>query len=175
MKLYKIHQSHNDSYTNHQMVKELFPGDGKILFQVNGDSVIVNTDIELSPEFVGDKGIEYIGQSENFISNSNDNLFFSIRLNGCKTVKNKRRSLPKNEIDEWVNIRLSDIGADILSKNIIDEGVNISFRQGSKMFNASILVVGMLRINNKEKFNNVINFGIGHSKMIGFGMMNVFH
>lgn len=177
MKIYKIHQSYSDSYTNHQLVKELFPGEGRVLFQVNGPKITVLTETDLDPKFADEPGIEYIGDSDNYLSNidSDVGIPFSIRLNGCKTVKHKRKSLPKEEIDEWVNVRLSDIGIDVVDKKIIDEGVNITYRQKEKMYHASLLVQGLLKINDLNLFKDVLFNGIGHGKMLGFGLVNIFH
>ncbi|MEY2703609.1 MAG: hypothetical protein RLY43_2248, partial [Bacteroidota bacterium] len=121
MNIFIIHQSHNDSYKNHQMVKELFPGDGKVLFQKLGNKITVLTDIPLAPEFKDNFEIENRGN----VKQPADCIPFSIRLNPVKANKRKRYPIREEEIEEWVNNKLSNLGFEILYKTISKEGIDI--------------------------------------------------
>lgn len=43
MNVYRIYKTYNDNYVNHQMLKEIFPENGKLLFQNCGNYLMVVT------------------------------------------------------------------------------------------------------------------------------------
>lgn len=174
MKVYKIHRAYEDNYKNHQMLKEIFPGEGKLLYQRSGSKMIVLTDICIVKKFSESFEIEYIYDTKDVVTDTNGSMIFSIRLNAVKSNQRKRFSLHREELDQWVDNKLSGIGITVRTRSIIDEGTKVSNRGDMKCFHSSILVNGMLDIDDVDKFLQVIHNGIGHGKAFGFGMMNIF-
>jgi hypothetical protein len=172
MNIYIIHQSLSDNYKNHQMLKELFPGEGKLLYQNKGSKLIVATTISLDPKFENEFNIEFFGKSNDLINKLNGEVLFSIRLNSVKGNKSKRFTLHKDQLPEWVDNKLSSLG--ICYKTIKDEGVIMSIRKGEKCYHSSVLVTGFLKTDDKEMLGNIVNNGIGHGKAFGFGLLNIF-
>lgn len=174
MNVYSIGLSCDDSYKNHQMVKELFPGNGTVLFQSTGSKLIVVTSIALDSKFKDDLRIEKI----NFNLEIDEIIPFSIRLNSAKNYKvngkRKRRGLHLDELDNWVDSKLSNVGAQILSREIRSEGTMMSLRKNKKCWHSSVLVFGTMKITDLNTFENVFENGIGYSKSFGFGMFNIF-
>lgn len=174
MKIYNIHSAWEDNYKNHQMVKEIFPGVGKILFQKVGSRLVVVTDLNINPRFIDQFEIQYQTTTEEYLSKISGVIQFSIRINAVKSNKKKRFSIYRAELPEWVDSKLSMIGADIKSKAIVDEGTIVSDRNGMKCYHSSVLAIGFLEITDLELFSNIVHTGIGHGKSFGFGLMNVF-
>jgi CRISPR system Cascade subunit CasE len=172
--IYNIYSVWEDSYKNHQMVKEIFPGIGKLLFQKVGSRLVVVTDLNIDPKFMDRFEIEFQTTTEEYLSNISGDIQFSIRINAVKSNKKKRFPIYRTELPEWINQKLSVIGADIRSKAIVDEGTIVSDRNGIKCFHSSVLVIGFLNIIDIDIFSNVVHTGIGHGKAFGFGLMNIF-
>jgi CRISPR-associated protein Cas6/Cse3/CasE subtype I-E len=172
MNVYTIHQSLSDNYKNHQMLKELFPGEGKLLYQNKGSKLIVATDIKLDPRFENEFNIEFFVKSNELINSLDGECLFSIRLNAVKSNKSKRFSIHRDQLNGWVDKKLE--GLDISYKTIKDEGIVVSDRKGKKCYHSSVLVTGFLKVGNKDVLNNIINNGIGHGKAFGFGLLNIF-
>jgi CRISPR system Cascade subunit CasE len=173
MKLYKINQASYNNYENHQMLKEMFEGNGNVLYQNNGTSLTVLSNIELNPAYRNHIGIECVDSIRNILT-KRDSFAFSIRLNCAKHVKGKHVGVLKDDMDDWICSKLSDIGAEITSKSFNVEGNIQSVRKGINVTHSSVLVFGMLAIIDQDKFEETLTNGIGRAKAFGFGMLNIF-
>jgi hypothetical protein len=149
------------------MLKELFPN-GKVLFQNQGTKLFVIAEHE---SLVDDFSIEKIGNTNDIEGNC---FSFSIRLNAVKSNGRKRYTIYPHLIEEFVNTKLNNIGAKIVSKSIVNEGVIISNKGNMKCSHSSVFVSGKLVVENKDKFFNCLHFGIGKAKGFGFGLLNIF-
>jgi CRISPR-associated protein Cas6/Cse3/CasE subtype I-E len=174
MKLYHIHKCHNDSYLNHQLIKELFPNEGKILIHNLNNKLLILSDIEIAKEYKNCFHISYIKDVDNNSFSINEQLPFSIRLNSSKMKYGKRFSVPLNELEQWCDNKLSNIGATIIVRQINNEGLIQSKRKNQICSHSSVFIQGMLQITNNKQFFNTIYQGIGHAKAFGFGLLNVF-
>ena len=175
MNIYKIHQSYNNNYTNHQMLKELFEGDGKILWQKVGDSITALTDINVSEKFKDEIGIENIGNVGNYLTHIlNSTVDFSIRINNCKN-KNGKHIAVTDDLDAWVDNKLSNTGCDVINKHITNEGIVTSLKNDQRIYHASLLVYGKMLVKDTAALLNTIENGIGRGKAFGFGMLNIFN
>lgn len=174
MKVYIIYRVYDDNYKNHQMVKEIFPGEGKLLFQRIGSRLVVETDLEIDQRFVDSFQIQFLKTTEQALANISSEVQFSIRLNAVKSNKKRRFAIYRNELQDWVDSKLSDIGAEVISRAVIDEGTVASDRRGMKCFHSSVFVTGFLKVIDLDKFAVVVHTGIGHGKSFGFGLLNVF-
>jgi hypothetical protein len=174
MKVYIIHRAYEDGYKNHQMAKEIFPGDGKLLFQKVGARLVVETDLEIDPKFADNFEIQFAKTTDQALSSLSGDVQFAIRLNAVKSNKRRRFPVYRDRLHAWVDGKLSGIGADIRSKVVIDEGTMVSDRKGMKCCHSSVFVTGFLNVTDLERFASVVHTGIGHGKAFGFGLMNVF-
>jgi CRISPR system Cascade subunit CasE len=175
MEIYQIHQSYENNYRNHQMLKELFPGEGRVLFHKNKNKIMALSSIELDEKFKGDIGIDHIGNAVNYIDNIKEKeVQFSIRLNGCKQVKGKALTLLKSDIEPWVDSKLSKCGIDVTSRFIKDEGIFLSLKNDQCIYHASLFVCGTLKIVDEDLFKNFAINGIGRGRAFGFGLLNVY-
>lgn len=174
MKVYIIHRAHEDNYKNHQMAKEIFPGGGKLLFQKVGARLVVETDLDIDPKFADNFEIQFIKTTEQILSSISGDVQFAIRLNAVKSNKKRRFSIYRDLLHTWVDGKLSNIGAEIRSKVVIDEGTMVSDRKGMRCCHSSVFVTGFLNVTDLDRFANVVHTGIGHGKAFGFGLMNIF-
>jgi len=174
MNIYTVFRAFDDNYKNHQMLKEIFPGSGKLLFQKNGSRLLVETDIVIDKRFSDSFDVEIMAESEGVLESLPEVVMFSIRLNAVKANGRKRFPVLRTNLSNWVSDKLSNIGAEIYSMKIIDEGMLVSYRQEVPCYHSSALVIGTLNIINVDEFAKVVHQGIGHGKAFGFGLMNVF-
>lgn len=176
MNVYRIYKTYNDNYVNHQMLKEIFPENGKLLFQNCGNYLMVVTAISVNDKFKDDIMIEHVGSVGKLLKYNKYN--FSIRLNSVKecgkNYKNKRLPINIDEIDSFVNKKLTNIGANVKINKINKEGIVKSIRKGIVIPNASVFITGSLDVTDRKKFINTIENGIGYGKVFGFGLLNVF-
>ncbi len=173
MNIYNIHTIYNDNYFNHQMLKEIFPGEGKLLFQRQGSILYVLTNLEIDLKYQDDFRIDKIGNTSKYLK-FNIPLNFSIRLNAVKSNKRKRYTIHPEMVETFVDTKLGNIGVEVKHRMIINEGVLISERNGEKCSHSSVLVVGSLVIKDLDEFSKVLYTGIGKAKGFGFGLMNIF-
>lgn len=171
MYIYKIHKSFDDVYKAHCVLRSIFPGTGKLLYQGFGSSLLV-----LAEDKTEHNGVlvEECGSADEILNRLDDVVMFSVRLNAVKANKRKRYALDREQSNPWVRNKLSGLGFDILDLTIKDEGMVVSERRGSKCYHSSLFVAGLLNITNRDVFNSAVKNGIGHGKAFGFGLLNVF-
>jgi CRISPR system Cascade subunit CasE len=171
MNLYKIHKAFANPYQNHQALKNLFLGEGRVLFQNLGSSLLVLSQIKLSDEYRNNFLIDFL-DIDNCLNG--DIMNFSIRLNACKGSQGKRYTLKEDEFERWVDWKMGQAGVSLVKKSIHNEGVIVSDRQGGHCYHASLFVSGILKVEDRVLFSKSVELGIGHGKAFGFGLLNVF-
>ena len=174
MNVYLIHSCYDDNYLNHQMLKEIFPENGKLLYQRNGSSLLVLTNISIIEKFKGDFSIQKMGKLEDFFDRLGENNLFSLRLNAVKANRRKKFSLYDEEVDDWVTKKLENIGLEIINCINTREGVLRSKRKGDYCYHNSVLVNGVMKIRDIERFEEAVRNGVGKGKAFGFGLVNIF-
>jgi CRISPR-associated protein Cas6/Cse3/CasE subtype I-E len=158
-----------DDYQQHQAIRNIFPGDQKILFQSHDAGVLVLSDKK--PE-----AIDVSVMDVNVSSYENGGKYaFTIRLNPVKRDINtkKRVAIEADMVKAWIRKQLSSAGVDVIFQ-YVREGTRRSFRQGKKVSLVSVLCFGVLTIKDADTFQKALVSGIGHGKGFGFGMLNVF-
>lgn len=166
MYLTKIQSIKGDDYYKHQIIKNLFSGDQKVLFQENDSGITVvsekssgsdSTTIDLSSYSVGGKHP------------------FTLRLNPAKRdMKTKKRvAIEAQLVKGWVlkQLKAAGIEADF---QYLREGIRRSAKQGKTVSFSSVLCFGVLTITDLNLFQEALKNGIGHGKGFGFGLINVF-
>jgi len=175
MKVYKIYQLHDDNYNNHKMLKEIFPGEGKLLYENCGNHLCVLTAINIGSEFSDDFSIQFVGELDSFIK---DEISFSIRLNTCKrggkNFPNKKFALLPADVSDYVKRKIGNIGCDLIIDNIKNEKTKVSFKRGIAISHASSYVVGQFRLHDASLFKKSLLEGFGSGKAFGFGLLNIF-
>lgn len=174
MRAYILHKSFSDNYKNHQMVKEVFPGDGKVLFQNNGSKLLILSEANLDSKFSDSILLEDLGDVEQYIDRCEDECTVSIRLNPVKANKRKKFPIRSDELDDWIKKKFQEVGLDILEANIINEGVVVSERHGEFCYHSSTLVQARCKVLDRRAFSEAVRNGIGKGKAFGFGALNIF-
>jgi hypothetical protein len=158
MKLYKTRWTFSDSYHCHQFLKEVFPGECKVLFQRSH-----NTTLVLASNFATtSSALTFIGPLDSCLvlppeaTLAKKELAFSIRLNPVKAVQRKKYALDPALIPDWVDSKLSNIGCSILRRVIQNEGTVRSLRKGEVCAHASVLVLGTLLVSDFDLFLTAI-------------------
>jgi CRISPR-associated protein Cas6/Cse3/CasE subtype I-E len=158
-----------DSYRKHQVIRQMFPGDQRVLFQKNDEGILVLSDLSSVTEGLDSKELDTSSYK------NGGQYAFSLRLNPVKRdIKTRKRvALDPDQVKGWVTKQLSSVGIDS-NFQYIREGVQRSDRQGKAISLVSILVFGVLTIKDDLLFYKALRGGIGHGKGLGFGFLNVF-
>ncbi|MEN6624249.1 MAG: type I-E CRISPR-associated protein Cas6/Cse3/CasE [Smithella sp.] len=154
----------------HQKLKIIFDG-ANVLFQRGQFEIIVMSDrvpvIRDMPMIV--KMID--GEMTSIDKGSK--FSFTIRLNPVKTKNGKRHPIEQNRLKEWINNKLASAGMD--TEFVYNyEGLRISRKKDFIITLASVYAVGMCEVIDALRFKESLYCGIGHSKGLGFGMLNIF-
>lgn len=172
--LTRIYGIVGDDYQAHQKLKNIFDQD-EILFQRGKFETVVLSIKE--PE------INYPSLVTKHISTFLDEIdygsefLFTARLNPVVTKqvneKGKRYPVEKSRLREWIKNKLEVAG---VSAEFIysTEGPRISMKKEHKITLSSVFVTGMCQVKDIDRFKTALTKGIGHSKGLGFGMLNVF-
>ncbi len=168
--LIRIGDETGDDYKTHQKLKKIFDG-ANILFQRGQFEIIVMSDqapaVRNTPMTVkmiaGD--IASIDKGSEFP--------FTIRLNPVKTKEGRRHPIERNKLKEWINGKLASAGMD--TEFVYHyEGLRISRKKDFIITLASVYAVGICEVTDALRFKESLSAGIGHSKGLGFGMINIF-
>lgn len=168
MFLTKVPDPGLDDYQTHKYLMEKFNGD-RILFQRRGFEVHVLSRFPYESSRDVSSILESLAVG--------DELLFSLRVNPVVTRlidgKKRRVAIPLAELPKWI--------ADCCMKHGFEaeftarrEGSRISRKAGHKITLFSILVTGVLTIRDLNMFQKTVKTGIGHSKGLGFGLLNIF-
>ena len=163
-----------DDYQVHQKLKNIFDEDD-ILFQRGKFETVVLSNkapVILHPPMVTKQISDFLDSIDN-----GSELLFTIRLNPVVTkkidAKGKRYPIEKNRLRDWINNKLE--GAGMIAEFIYNtEGARICLKKQHKITLSSVFVTGMCQIKNITCFKGALTKGIGHSKGLGFGMLNIF-
>jgi CRISPR-associated protein Cas6/Cse3/CasE subtype I-E len=171
MHKYKINQSFSNAYENHQALKEMFPGDCKLLWVLKNGYIIAMCDRKAAD--IADEAdfIEYFGDVKYDLSG--DSIPFSVRVNPTKKVDKKRIALVGEEVDNYIYRKFTNIGAAVLSLTVKKEKLQVSRKKKQTIYHNSVLVTGFLSVTDKELFIEGLNHGIGTAKGFGFGLVEV--
>ena len=157
-----------DDYRIHQKVRELFPGDQRVLFQQSDDVITVIS----ANKPVGDLATKEVDESV-FVSGSK--FAFTARLNPAKRDIKTRKKIPidNDAMKPWIERQLNKIGADVKFQ-YVKEGMRRSLKQNKTVSFISVLCFGFLTIKDTDIFVEALKKGIGSGKGFGFGLLNVF-
>lgn len=168
-RLYKVYKFNANNYLNHKILKEIFPGDGKVLYRRMQNHLLVLTNIRQSFD---DILIKDIGECD--INNYGN---FNIRLNIFKRsrVNNKLRLKPDADyVNKFVKNKLDNMGIEYNISKIISEGALKSEKKGCNIYHHSFDIYGTYNVTNQSLFEENLFNGIGYGKCFGFGLFNVF-
>jgi CRISPR-associated protein Cas6/Cse3/CasE subtype I-E len=156
------------------MLKEAFPGKGRVLWRDRGNHILVLTNCKLEPKLTDSDLIDSIGKLADVLAGVTNPTPFNIRLNASKRSQGKRVALSPSEISSWVGSKLNNIGITTSGVRIVNEGKLLSRRKGAVNTHNSVDVGGVLEINDRKAFIENLTLGIGHAKAYGFGLLDVF-
>lgn len=172
--LTRVYNLSGDDYQVHQKLKTIFDQDD-ILFQRGKFETVVLSNKAPSTHhssMVTKKISAFLDSI-----NSGAEFLFTARLNPVVSRriddKGKRYPIDQNRLRDWINKRLEDSG--ILAEFIYNtEGPRISQKNEHKITLSSVFVTGMCKVNDADRFKKTLTKGLGHSKGLGFGMINIF-
>jgi CRISPR-associated protein Cas6/Cse3/CasE subtype I-E len=156
-----------DDYALHQHIRQMIPGDQKVLFQRNNEGVTIFS--ERKPDGVDSKEID------TSLYTVGGKYTFTLRLNPAKKdIRTKKRvALDPEQVKSWIREKLSSIGATVDFQYIREE-TRRSVRKEKVVSLASVLCFGFLSITDADLFRKALVNGIGHGKGLGFGFINLF-
>lgn len=168
MYLTQIPIAKGDDYRQHQYIRNIFPGDQKVLFQQHDSGILI---------------LSYSKPIGNFTTKEVDitsfekggRYAFTLRLNPVKRdiKSHKRVALDAEQVKAWIKKQLSGVGVDATFQ-YIREGTRRSMKQDKKMSFVSVLCFGFVTVKDAALFRSAVEGGIGHGKGFGFGLLNVF-
>jgi CRISPR-associated protein Cas6/Cse3/CasE subtype I-E len=172
MKMYlsRIRYNKGDDYNIHQKLKKIFDG-ADVLFQRGQFETIVMSD---RAPFVREMPmtVKMITGDVSAIDKGSE-VSFTIRLNPVKTKKGKRHPIEQNRLKEWIENKMASAGMD--TEFIYNyEGLRISRKKDFIITLSSVFVIGVGEVTDVFAFKESLSSGIGHSKGLGFGMINIF-
>jgi CRISPR system Cascade subunit CasE len=164
MYLTQIPLVNGDDYQQHQKVKELFPGNQRVLFQRTDSEIVI----------LSEKKSDLPAKEVDTSSKVGDQHMFTLRLNPAKRdMKTKKRvALEPEQVKTWIKKQLEAIGVEARSQ-YIREDIHRSIRQEKTVSLASVLCFGVLTVKDASLFEKSLINGIGHGKGFGFGMLNI--
>ena len=174
MYLTKIPDVDGDHYFAHQRVLDMFGGAENILFQRTrrGEILVLS-----KSGFSSSKDVRSIIESVK----TGKNFLFNIRLNSVAR-KNKQVDgksirhtdlIPFADLNRWISEKFKAHGFSSVF-SYVPEGVAVSVKNGQKVFAGSVFATGSLVVEDDEKFRLSLVNGIGRSKYLGFGLLNIF-
>jgi CRISPR-associated protein Cas6/Cse3/CasE subtype I-E len=172
--LTRIYDIAGDDYQVHQKLKDIFDQDD-ILFQRGRFETVV-----LSAKVPANHNPTVVTQQISAFLDSiavGSEFLFTARLNPVVTKrideKGKRYPVEQNNLRGWINRKLEDAG--MMAEFVYStEGPRISVKKEHKITLSSVFVTGMCQIKDVSRFKAALTKGIGHSKGLGFGMLNIF-
>jgi CRISPR-associated protein Cas6/Cse3/CasE subtype I-E len=172
--LTRIYDVAGDDYQVHQKLKTIFDQD-YILFQRGKfETVVLSTKAPAinHPKAVTKEISAFLDSID-----SGSEFLFTVRLNPVVTKKiddkGKRYPIEQSMLQEWINNKMEDAG--MIAEFIYNtEGPRVSMKKEHKITLSSVFVTGMCQVKDVSRFNKALTKGIGHSKGLGFGMLNIF-
>lgn len=172
--LTRIFDLAGDDYQVHQKLKTIFDQDD-ILFQRGRFETVVLSNKEPATHHSS----MFTKQISAFLDSieCGSEFLFTARLNPVVTKKiddkGKRYPVEQNKLRDWINKKFEDSG--MIAEFIYNtEGPRISMKKEHKITLSSVFVTGMCQVKDVNRFKKALTKGIGHSKGLGFGMLNIF-
>jgi len=161
MYLTKLSPMLGSNYQVHQKVRELFPGEQRVLFQRSDYGIVVISKTAIKESEL-QKNTFTVG----------DQYPFTLRLNSSHKKNGKRVALSDVSKD-WVQKKLGQAGVKGMY-NIIPEKAQCFMKGSTKITLSSVFITGFFEILDEEKFIYALYNGIGKGKSFGFGMINIY-
>lgn len=163
-----------DDYQVHQQLKTLFDQDN-ILFQRGSFETVVLSTKAPAVKIPSMITKEISAFFDSIIYGSE--YLFTLRLNPVVTrrIENtgKRFPVEQNKLRDWIcnKLEISGMTAEFIYRT---EGPRISMKKDHKITLSSVYVTGACKVKDANSFKTALTGGIGHSKGLGFGMINIF-
>jgi CRISPR-associated protein Cas6/Cse3/CasE subtype I-E len=172
--LTRISDVAGDDYQVHQKLKTIFDQDD-ILFQRGKFETVV---LSIKAPAIHHPSVvtKQISAFLDSIDCGSESLF-TARLNPVVTKKiddkGKRYPVEQNRLQKWINNKFEAAG--MIAEFIYNtEGPRISMKKQHKITLSSVFITGMCQVKVVSCFKEALTKGIGHSKGLGFGMLNIF-
>lgn len=163
MYLTKLPPMQGSDYQVHQKIRELFPGEQRVLFQRSDYKIFVisKTAIKESELY---QNTFAVGEQQSFTLRLNPS--YRSRENGkCIAL------LPVSK--DWIQKKLKQAGVKGMY-NIISEKSRCFMKGSTKITLSSVFITGFLEVFDDRKFAHALRKGIGRGKSFGFGMINIY-
>ena len=162
----------DDAYASHKGVMLLHDQHGKqgrVLFQVQGDTILVLSPVQTTGSICVQDILDATGPS--------DSMAFTLRVSPLVTRfingKNRRVTRERDGIREWLNTTFENNGFTSSASFYVEPSVQVS--KGERGFSfPSLLVAGVLTVQDHDLFKKALISGIGHGKAFGFGLIDVY-
>jgi CRISPR-associated protein Cas6/Cse3/CasE subtype I-E len=172
--LTRMYDIAGDDYQVHQELKNLFDQDDILFQRGRFETAVLSTKVPANhhPTVVTQQISTFLDSID-----VGSEFLFTARLNPVVTKqidgKGKRYPVERNSLQEWINHKLEDAG--MMAEFIYStEGPRISMKKAHKITLSSVFVTGMCQVKDVSRFKAALTRGIGHSKGLGFGMLNIF-
>jgi len=172
--LTRIYDIVGDDYQIHQKLKNIFDQDDILFQRGKFETVVLSTKASAKqhPTVVTKQISTFLDSID-----CGSEFLFTARLNPVVTKKiddkGKRYPVEQNRLREWINNKLEAAG--MIAEFIYStEGPRISMKKEHKITLSSVFVTGMCQVKDVSRFKTALAKGIGHSKGLGFGMLNIF-
>ena len=154
-----------DDYQCHQEIRKHVPSPGRVLFQRTDCCLLVVSESKpVDGEFGLTKELK-VGEDTEYL--------FSIRLNPSFRNKKTGKREVVTDLRRWIEKKLTENGMEA-NFQYRTEGMRKSGRGDKVVTLASVFVMGMLIVKDRNLFRGAVERGIGHAKGFGFGLLNVF-
>lgn len=167
---YEFANSNVDDYSLHQILKRMFPGDGKLLFKQTENCIICYTNIELQQEIL------FIEDKSELKFHDLKKVSFNLSLNPVKNLYGKKIAFKtSNEIRDYVIKKLENIGISFNDSDvkILRHYVKKCIRKENELKFNAVDVYVECDIKDINKFKNALENGVGSCKMCGFGLIDM--
>jgi CRISPR-associated protein Cas6/Cse3/CasE subtype I-E len=163
-----------DDYQVHQKLKTIFDQDDILFQRGKFETVVLSTKAPATnhPTAVTKQISAFLDTID-----CGSEFLFTARLNPVVTKKiddkGKRYPIEQSRLKEWINNKMEDAG--MVPEFIYNtEGPRVSMKKEHKITLSSVFVTGMCQVKDVSRFKKALTKGIGHSKGLGFGMLNIF-
>lgn len=100
-------------------------------------------------------------------------FYFRLRANPVVTREGKRSGLPDKEKVAWL-VRKAELGGfNLLGGRVLEEGVVWARRKGEKVNLSVATFEGVLTVEDKARFRQTLEQGIGPAKAFGMGLLSI--
>ncbi len=172
--LTRIYDIVGDDYQVHKRLKSIFDEDDILFQRGKFETVVLSTKPPTNhhPRIATKQISAFLDSID-----TGSEFLFTARLNPVVTKKidekGKRYPVERDKLREWISRKLDDAGmfAEFIYST---EGPRICMKKDHKITLSSVFVTGMCQVKDASRFKTTLTKGIGHSKGLGFGMLNIF-